>query len=389
MNNSRRTVLKMIATLPIFAVLPISTVLAASSSAYFAYVGCRTTKERKAHGKGINVYRVDPPSGQWTHVQLVGDLVNPSFLAMDRTQRFLYAVHGDFSEVSAFTIEPTSGKLTFLNRQSTEGKNPVHLVADPNNRYMLIANYATGTLASLPIQSDGSLGSVVDLATLPGEPGPHKEQQKSSHPHQIRFDVQEKFIHVPDKGLDKVFSFKVDSTSGKFLPTDPAWVVTREGAGPRHIDFHPSGKFAYVIDELDSSITTYEYDEETSAMRPIQVVSTIPTNFTGDNTAAEIAVAHLGRILYGSNRGHDSIFSMAIDQKTGLLTPIEWTSSQGKGPRFFALDPAQEYLYAANENSDTIVAFKVNSTTGDLSPTGQIIQTGSPVCIIFRPVTNN
>ena len=384
MNNSRRHVLQTLVSLPILATLPASSVLAASSPACFAYVGCRTTKERNARGKGINVYRVDPSSGQWSHVQLVEDLVNPSFLAMDRTQRFLYTVHGDFSEVSSFAIDPASGKLTFLNRRSTEGKNPVYLVADPSNRFMLIANYATGTVASLPIQADGTLGSVVDLAALPGKPGPHKIQQGSSHPHQIQFDVRQKFIIVPDKGLDKTFAFRVDEATGKFVPASPSWVTAREGAGPRHVDFHPTKPFAYLINELDSSITVYRYDAGTGAMSPLQVVPTIPAEFTGDNTASGIAVEKHGRLLFGSNRGHDSIVTMLIDEHTGLLRPSAWASSQGKGPRFFALDPSHETLYVANENSDTIVPLRIDRKKGRLVPSGRVIQAESPVCIVFR-----
>ena len=384
MNNSRRHVLQALASLPILATLPAPGVFAASSSACFAYVGCRTTKERNARGKGINVYRADPASGQWSHVQLVEGLVNPSFLAMDRTQRFLYTVHGDFSEVSSFAIDPASGKLAFLNRQSTEGKNPVHLVADPSNRYLLIANYATGTLASLPIQADGTLGSVVDLAALPGKPGPHKIQQGASHPHQIQFDTRQKFIIVPDKGLDKVFAFRDDEATGKFVPANPSWVMAREGAGSRHVDFHPTKPFAYVINELDSSITVYRYNAETGTMSPLQIVPTLPTSFTGDNTAAAIAVEKHGRLLFGSNRGHDSLVTMLIDEHTGLLKPLNWASSQGKGPRFFALDPAHETLYAANENSDTIVALRIDRKKGLLAPTGRVIQAESPVCIVFR-----
>ena len=383
MDESRRRILQVLASLPVLAAMPSPVFAAAGAAHYFAYVGCRTTKERNARGKGISVYRVEP-SGEWKHVQLVGDLVNPSFLAMDRTQKYLYAIHGDFSEVSSFAIDPASGKLTFLNRQSTEGKNPVHLVPDPSNRYMVIANYATGTLVTLPILSDGKLGSVVDKVALPGEPGPHKTQQGSSHPHDVPYDRQNRFIIVPDKGLDRVFAFSVDANSGKLIAANPPSVRAREGAGTRHVDFHPNKPFAYVINELDSTITVYRYNAETAEMKPLQIVPTIPQDFTGDNTAAEIAVARSGRFLFGSNRGHDSIVSMAIDEQTGLLKPLAWTSSQGKGPRFFALDPADENLYAANENSDTIVGFKVNPETGLLSPNGLKLETGSPVCIVFR-----
>jgi 6-phosphogluconolactonase len=188
---------------------------------------------------------------------------------------------------------------------------------------------------------------------------------------------------VPDKGLDRVFSFKLDGASGKLTPNDPPFTATREGAGPRHIAFHPAMPHAYVIDELDSTMTTYRYDPARGALQPVQVVPTVPPSFTGNNTGAEIAVAPSGRFVYGSNRGHDSIVTFAVDRAGGALTPVGWEPTQGKTPRHFALDPTANFLYAANQDSDTIVTFRVNKTTGTLVPTGQIVRVGSPVTIVF------
>lgn len=186
------------------SVEPSTGVKVEKSSMLYAYVGSRITKERNSRGEGINVYRVDSVTGNWTHVELVKtSQENPSFLALDRGQKYLYAVHGDFSEVSAFEIDKQTGKLTFLNQQSTNGKNPVYLVTDPSNKFMVVANYATGSLVSLPINPDGSLAPIVDQAQLPGKTGPHRAQQGSSHPHQVMFDPAQKFLLVPDKGLDK------------------------------------------------------------------------------------------------------------------------------------------------------------------------------------------
>ncbi len=349
----------------------------------FVYVGSRTTKERNARGEGISVYRMDPASGDWTPIQLVKDLVNPSFLALDREQRFLYTVHGDFSEVSSFRVDGKTGHLTFLNRQSTEGTNPAHLVVDPSNRFVVIANYATGTVATLPIKSDGSLAPVCDLVALPGEPGPHRVQQQSSHPHHVPFDRTGRFIVVPDKGLDKVFVFRLDSGSGKLKPNDPPLVQTREGAAPRHVDFHPSAPYAYVINELDSTVTTYRYDAQHGTLHPLQIVSSLPQDYTGNNTGAEIVFSPSGRYVYASNRGHDSIALFDVDAATGLLNARGWQPTGGKGPRFFALDPSGAFLFAANELSDTITAFRVDQDTGKLTATNQLIGTGSPVCIAF------
>lgn len=353
------------------------------SKTIFAYVGSRTTKERNAHGEGINVYRMDPATGNWKHIQLVANLINPSFLTFDRHQRFLYSVHGDQGEVSAFTIDASSGMLTFLNQQSTGGKNPVHLTVDPGNRFLVVANYATGNVASLPINTDGSLESLAYLLNLPGQPGPHKTQQESSHPHHVPFDLDGKFILVPDKGLDKVFSLRLDRHSGELSFASHPPVSAREGAGTRHIAFHPSGEYAYVTNELDSTITTYRYDKKPGELTALQIVSTLPTSFTGNNTAAGIAVSLSGKFVYSSNRGHDSIVVYAIDKNSHTLTPLSWHASLGKGPRFFSLSPSDDFLYAANENTDTITTFAVDKKTGQLQHTGQVIRTGTPVCIVF------
>ena len=350
----------------------------------FTYVGCRTTKERNARGEGISVFQMDPNSGHWTHVQLVRDLVNPSFFVIDHRKQFLYCVHGDSTEISAFAIDRQTGQLTFVNKRSTQGRNPVHLAVDGSNRFVLVANYATGTLAVVPIDSDGSLGEVTQLVELTGKPGPYSRvEQVSSHPHDIPFDPAGKFVVVPDKGLDRVFMFRFDAGAGKLSPAETGSLELRPGSAPRHIAFHPTAKYAYVIDELDSTVTSYRYDAGRGHLDPFQVIPSVPDTFVGNNAGSEIAVAPSGKFVYGSNRGHDSIGIFAVDPTNGRLSPVGWESSQGKGPRFFALDPSGKFLYAANELSDTIVTFRVNQDTGKLSPTGQVVNTGTPVCIVF------
>src|SRR5215469_7020184 len=281
------------------------------NSAIFAYVGAFTTPERKGHGGGINVYRVDPTSGVWSHEQLL-EMVNPSFLTLDRTQRFLYSVHADLEEVSAYAIDKQNGRITALNRQSCGGKNPVHLSIDPTGRWIITANYSAGTVGVVPIEKDGNLGPRSDLVNLPGEPGPDRKQQASSHPHDAVFDPSGRFIAVPDKGLDRVFMFRLDAASGKLTPNDPPFVTTRAGAGPRHIAFHPKVPLAYVINELGSSVTTYRFDPQGGSLQPIQIVPSIPPSYTGNNTGAEIAVSPSGQVVYASNRGHDSIAVLSL-----------------------------------------------------------------------------
>jgi len=350
----------------------------------FAYVGSFTSTERDASGDGINVYRIDRVSGRWDHVQNVGGLVNPSYLALDRTRRFLYSVHGDEDYATAFAIDPTSGRLTLLNRAATGGTNGVHLAVDRSNRFLVVANYASGSMASLPINDDGSLEPFADLVELPGEHGPHPVQQTSSHPHHNPFDPAGRFFIVADKGLDRVFVLRLDATTGKLVWSDTPWVTAAAGAGPRHAAFHPTLPFAYVLNELDSTLVTYAYDSNKGSLAQRQRITTLPEGFSDQNTTAEIEVDRRGRYLYCSNRGHNSIAAFAIDASNGELTPAGWTPSGGERPRFFGLDPAGEYLYACNERSHNIVGFRVDPATGGLTRTAQVAETGSPVTIVFR-----
>jgi 6-phosphogluconolactonase (cycloisomerase 2 family) len=356
---------------------------AGASSSMFAYVGCYTTEKRKGHGKGINVYRMDPASGNWSHVQLVEDLVNPSFLALDRRKRFLYSVHGDMTYATAFAIDASTGHLTPLNQQDTGGTNPVHLAIDPSNRFLVVSNYSSGSVAVLPINADGSLAPLSDVVELQGKPGPHPSRQTSSHPHHNPFDPSGRFLLVPDLGLDKVFVFRLDTAKGKLVPADMPEVATQAGAGPRHVDFHPSLPYVYAINELDSTMVTYRYDAAHGELKPLQALSTLPSDFTGNSTTAEIAVDPAGTFVYGSNRGHDSIVIYSIDQSSGLLTQVGWKPTEGRKPRYFGLDPSGTLLYAGNQDSDTVITFRIDQATGKLTPTGQVVQTGSPVTIVF------
>jgi 6-phosphogluconolactonase (cycloisomerase 2 family) len=349
-----------------------------------AYVGGYTSKDRNGRGDGINVYRIDQPSGAWTHVQRLGDLVNPSWLTLDRARPVLYSAHGEGYEAVAYAIDPTTGALRILNRQATQGRNGVRLGIDASGRFLVCANYSSGTVAALPIEPDGSLGSLRDLVPLTGKTGPHPTEQTSAHPHDIAFDPRGRFFLVPDKGLDAVFAFRVDASTGKLVPATPPSVPARPGAGPRHAGFHPTGPFAYVLNELDSTLTTYRFDADTGALEPRQTVGTLPPAFTGPNTTSEIAVAPSGRFVYASNRGHDSVAIFAVEPGTGTLSPVRWEPTQGKTPRFIGLDPAGAMLYAANQDSDTIVAFGVDRQAGTLTPTGQIVAVGSPSTIVFR-----
>jgi 6-phosphogluconolactonase (cycloisomerase 2 family) len=349
----------------------------------FMYVGSFTKKDG-GRGEGLSVYQRDPKSQTWTLIQLLKDFADPSFLILDRAGRHLYSAHGDGTQVTAYRIDQGTGRLNVLNRQPTGGTNGVHLAIDGTDRFLALANYATGSLALFPVNQDGSLGAIADLATTKGEPGPHRTQQESSHPHDCPFDRTGRYIVVPDKGLDRIFLYRLDTARGKLTPGDPPHVVARAGAAPRHVAFHPTRPFAYVINELDSTIATYEFEPDKGVLKPLQILPTTPSTYTGDNTGAEVVVAPSGRFVYGSNRGHNSIAIFAIDDKTGSLSSVGWEPTQGSTPRFFAFDPSGARLYAANQATDTIVVFDVNQTTGKLMPTGEQIQVATPTTIAFR-----
>ncbi|WP_420394143.1 lactonase family protein [Acuticoccus sp.] len=348
----------------------------------FVYVGCRTTRERGAQGRGIEVFAEDD-GGRWRHVETVGDLVNPSFLTLDRTGRTLYAVHGDRSEASAFARDPKTGRLSFLGRGSTGGRNPVHLALDPTGRWLITVNYATGTVASLPVDDGGALGPPAHLLDVPGEIGPHRVEQAGAHPHHCPFDPGGRFIVVPDKGLDRVFVLGLDVATGTLALADPGWVATREAAGPRHVAFHPGRPFAFVANELDSTVTTYGFDAERGTLTPLFVVPTLPREFTANNRVAGIVTGADGSTIYVSNRGHDSVAVLACDPDSGALSPRSWRPSGGTTPRFITLDPRGTTLHVANETSHTVVSFPVDPRDGSLGEPSRAVETGSPTCIVF------
>ena len=349
----------------------------------YAYVGCYTTAQRSARGDGIHVYRIDPRTGAWTHVQHVGDLVNPSFLVMAADQRHLYSVHGDETYATAFSVDRETGFLQSLNRAETGGRNGVHQAIDSAGRFMVVANYGAGNVAVLPIRPGGALADAVQVVALPGQPGPHRIEQAASHPHHVVFDPAGRSVIVPDKGLDRVFIFRFDAGTGKLTPTGQGAAVARAGSGPRHAAFHPRLPIAWVVNELASTVTTYSWDAERGSLRPLQILPTVPPDYTGESTAAEIAVSASGRFVYCSNRGHDSIAAFTSDPQTGLLTSAGWTPSQGRTPRYIGFDPSHTFLCATNEQSDTVVTYRADAGTGRLAVTGSPVHNASPVSIAF------
>ncbi|MDB5674401.1 MAG: hemagglutinin [Sphingomonas bacterium] len=352
----------------------------------FAYIGCRTSRERNAKGDGISVWRV-AADGTWSRVQLVRDLVNPSWLAFDRSRRFLYTVHGDGSEASAFRIDPATGELAFLNRVTTGGRNPVHLMADPTNRFMVVANHIVAGevksgLATLPIAADGRLGEPADVIAFDGKIGPHRVEQPFPKPHQVQFDPTGKYIVVPDKGCDRVLVYTIDG-GGKLHLVEAAGVAARETSGPRHVAFHAGNRFAYVINELDSTVVVYRFDADTGALRPFQVVSALAEDFTGNSRGSEIAISPDGRHLYASNRGADTVATFTINRASGRLTLTGSSPAGGKTPRFFTLTGDGAAMFVANEEGHTIVRHALDPRSGLPQEPVVVAETGSPTSILL------
>jgi 6-phosphogluconolactonase len=345
-----------------------------------AYVGSRTTRERNARGEGISVFEIDPQSGAAERIQLVGDLVNPSYLAFSADGTNLYVVHGDRSEVSAFRVDRDSGRLAFVNQQSTQGRNPVHLALDRSGRFLIVTNHIGASIAVLPIADDGSLQPLTQLVSIDGPIGPHRVEQQQAKPHFNPLDPSGRWVIVPDKGLDRVFSYLLEG--GTLTPAATPFAQAREGAGPRGAAFHPTMALGYVVNELDSTLTSYAFDAATGALTPLHIVPTLPPTFTGNSRAAGIAIDAAGRCLYASNRGHDSIAVFRLDAESGLPTFVEAVRTLGRTPRFFTLAPDGRLLFALNEDSDSIVAFDVDRD-GRLVAPRQVAACGSPVCMVF------
>jgi 6-phosphogluconolactonase len=282
--------------------------------------------------------------------------------------------------VTAFAIDPATGRLTKINEQPSRGADPCHLAVDATGQYLVVANYTGGNFVVFPLSEMAPCGCIVD----PDEQGtgPNHERQDGPHAHDVVFDAANRFLIAVDLGLDQLFVYRFDLALGSFTFGDPASARVPPGAGPRHFAFHPDGRHAYSINELDSTVTALEWDPA-GKLTADASVSTLPAGFTGENSTAEVEVDSRGRFLYGSNRGHDSIAVFRINPVSGALTLIAHTLTRGKEPRHFALDPTGRWLVAGNQNSNTLAVFRVDQTGGTLSPVGDPVSVGSPVCILF------
>lgn len=354
------------------------------------YVGTYTGPK----SKGIYVYRLNLATGALTSLGLAGEATNPSFLALHPNHRFLYAAGevGSFEgkpsgSVDAFAINAESGKLTLLNRQPSIGSGPCHLVVDRAGKTVLVANYGGGSTTALSVREDGRLGDATAFIQHTGSSA-NPRRQEGPHAHGIYLDAANHFAFVPDLGLDKVLIYRFDATKGSLAPNDPPAASINPGSGPRHFAIHPSGRYAYVINEIVCTVTAFGLNSERGELKEIQTLSTLPDgeSVKPSYSTAELFVHPSGKFLYGSNRGHHSIVGYAIDEKTGKLTRLENVSTQGKTPRSFGIDPTGTFLLAANQDTHNIVVFRINPKTGRLSSTGNSVEAPSPVCVAFLPV---
>ncbi len=340
-------------------------------------------------GEGIYVYRLDPSSGALEVLSRATGVANPSYLAFDSAQRFCYAVnelktHEDkpIGAVSAFAVDPKTGRLGFLNKRLTHGTDPCHVCVAKKSRWVFVTNYSSGSICVLPRGEDGSLGEPADFVQHQGS-SIHAIRQQSPHAHSVTFDKANRFAFVPDLGLDKLMVYGFDARRGMLEPHTVPWIKVKPGSGPRHVALHPRGRFVYLINELNSTLVALSYDGRKGTFKPLQVVSTLPEGFDGASACADVHLSPSGEFLYASNRGHDSIAIFKVEPRSGRLACVGHEPTQGRTPRSFGIDPTGRFLLAANQDTDAIVTFRIDPLTGRLQPTGHVAQVPTPVCVKF------
>ncbi|HWW13752.1 MAG TPA: lactonase family protein [Candidatus Dormibacteraeota bacterium] len=388
--KATQRIFRTIAPLLTFVFLIVCAASAAPKQKYLVYVGTYTEEGSKS--KGIYAYRFDPETAELTSLGVAAETVNPSFLAVDPSHRFLYAVNevGNYQGqksggVSAFAIDQATGKLTFLNEVASKGADPCYITVDKTGKYVLVANYTGGSVAVFPILEHGRIGEASNFVQHTGH-GTNPERQEAPHAHSIDLSPDNRFAVVDDLGLDQSIVYKFDSAKGSLIPNGAQFGKADPGAGPRHFAFGSSGKFAYVVNEMGSSVSVFAFDGSAGVLRPLQTISTIPKGFGEHNDDAEIEVHPSGKFLYASNRGHDSIAVFAIDAGKGTLTPIEYVPTKGKTPRSFEIDPTGSLLFAENQKSNSIVVFRIDQQIGRLTATDKVLEVAEPVCVKFVPI---
>ena len=395
MKNLRRSCSLFVLLIAPLALLAVRGGVATSpAKAYRAYVGTYTAK---TNSKGIYEFDFDPATGKMSAVLVAGETKDPSWVLVHPDRKVLYSANemGKASTVSAFAIEPKSGKLTLLNQVPALGEDPCYLSFDKTGKFLFVANYTSGNVVVFPILADGKLGEHTGLVKNEGTLGPNKERQEGPHAHWIEPSESNTSVYVADLGLDRVIKYQFDAVKGTLsgAPIHSDWApsVTLDpsaklvpGTGPRHAIFAKGGMRMYVLGELQSTVTAFHMiGTDLFTPTSFQRISALPEGFSGRNDAAEIAMHPNGKFLYTSNRGNDSVAIFKVDRRTGRLQLVADVPTGGKEPRHFAIDPTGHFLLAENQLSDTIVEFRIDPATGKLTPTGETISVPSPVCITF------
>lgn len=358
--------------------------LAAAPSSYLVYFGTYTGPL----SKGIYAYRYTSGTGKLDSLGVAAEIQRPSWVTVHPNHKVLYAVSElgnngqSVASITSYTINPQTGMLTKLNTVPSGGGGACHLAVDKTGHALMVANYGTGSVASFRLEPDGHIGDRVSLMQHSGS-GPDQKRQRGPHAHAVVLSPDERFLFVPDLGLDKIMIYKLDAATATLTPNDPPFAAVKPGSGPRHFAFAPNGKFAYALSEMGSLVTAFSYDAARGALTQIQAISTLPADFKGENDSAEVGLDATGRHLYASNRGDNSIAVFSVDKSKGTLKMIQRVPTQGKTPRNFALSPEGRYFFAENQDSNNVVPFKVDRGKGTLTQSGQVLEVGAPVCMKF------
>ncbi|MEX2185883.1 MAG: lactonase family protein [Pirellulales bacterium] len=366
--------------------LAAATAVAAPPS-YLMYVGTYTGGK----SRGIYAFHFDPASGKLAPLGLAAEVKSPSYLAVHPSGMYVYAVSeiDDFAGkktggVAAKAIDKATGKLTKLNDAPSGSGGPCFVTVDKAGRHVLVANYGGGTVSAIAIDDDGKLAATTAHVKHAGS-SVDPARQEAPHAHSINLDAANRFAIAADLGLDELLVYRFDADKGTLTPNDPPHTKIKPGSGPRHFAFHPSGRIAYAINEINCTMTALEYDADKGTLGVLQTLSTLRPDekYRSGWSTADVHVHPSGKFLYGSNRGHDTIVVYKIDADKGTLTYVENQSTRGKTPRNFAIDPTGKWLLAENQSSDTIAVFSINQDSGKLKPVGDLVECPSPVCIQF------